>query len=145
MTGREDPMTKTVKPQPLVNPGPGAYKPDLGFDKINKTMQSAKNLQMFGLEKFGITVVKPSTSFASKVTRFTDKQLQEKQRLPGPGDYEAALSESKNPWSKRKKLSPGKGNQELAMVPWNKVHNPPSIPSHEFVYGYEEENGELIR
>jgi len=65
---------------------------------------------MFGLEKFGITVVKPSTSFASKVTRFTDKQLQEKQRLPGPGDYEAALSESKNPWSKRKKLSPGKGN-----------------------------------
>lgn len=32
MTGREDPMTKTVKPQPLVNPGPGAYKPELGFD-----------------------------------------------------------------------------------------------------------------
>jgi len=25
MTGREDPMTKTVKPQPLLNPGPGAY------------------------------------------------------------------------------------------------------------------------
>ena len=51
-------------------------------------MQSAKNLQLYGLEKFGITVVKPSTSFASKVTRFTDKQLQEKVRIPGPGQYE---------------------------------------------------------
>jgi len=48
-------------------------------------MQSAKSLQMYGLDKFGITVVKPSTSFASKVNRFTDKNFLEKQRLPGPG------------------------------------------------------------
>ena len=47
----------------------------MGFDQISKTMQSAKSLQMYGLEKFGITVVKPSTSFASKVNRFSDKQL----------------------------------------------------------------------
>ncbi len=40
---------------------------------------------MYGLDKFGITVVKPSTSFASKVNRFADKSLQEKMRLPGPG------------------------------------------------------------
>jgi hypothetical protein len=25
------------------------------------------------------------------------------------------------------------------------MHNPPSIPSHEYVFGYEEENGELVR
>jgi hypothetical protein len=25
------------------------------------------------------------------------------------------------------------------------MHNPPSIPSHDFVFGYEEENGELVR
>lgn len=30
-------------------------------------------------------------------------------------------------------------------MPWNKVHNPPSIPSHDFVFGYEEEQGELVR
>ena len=71
-------MTKTVKPQPLINPGPGAYKPEIGFDQISKTMQSAKSLQLYGLDKFGITVVKQSNAFASKVTRFTDKNLQEK-------------------------------------------------------------------
>jgi hypothetical protein len=25
------------------------------------------------------------------------------------------------------------------------MHNPPSIPSHDYVFGYEEENGELVR
>ncbi len=30
-------------------------------------------------------------------------------------------------------------------VPWNKQINPPSIPSHNYVFGYEEENGELVR
>ncbi len=33
-------------------------------------MQSAKNLSMYGLEKFGITVIKPSNAFASRVDRF---------------------------------------------------------------------------
>ena len=64
-------MTKTVKPQPLLNPGPGAYQADAGgFEQINRTMQSAKSVQQYGLDKFGIAVVKPSTSFASKVQRF---------------------------------------------------------------------------
>lgn len=91
MTGREDPMTKTVKPQPLLNPGPGAYQADVGgFELINRTMQSAKSVQQYGLDKFGIAVVKPSTSFASKVQRFQDKNFIEKQRLPGPGSYDGA-------------------------------------------------------
>jgi hypothetical protein len=40
---------------------------------------------MYGLEKFGITVVKPSNCFASKVDRFQEKQSKEKAVLPGPG------------------------------------------------------------
>jgi hypothetical protein len=43
----------------------------------------------------------------------------------------------------KKKPSPTK-NPDWAHVPWNKMH-PPSIPSHEYVFGYEEENGELVR
>ena len=143
MTGRDDPMTKSVKPQPLVNPGPGSYKPDMGFDQISRTMQSAKSLSLYGLDKFGITVVKPSTSFASKVNRFTDKHLQEMTRLPGPGQYEAEAAPIGGPQPK-KRPSPSK-NPEWAQVPWSKIHNPPSIPSHDFVFGYEEENGELVR
>ena len=54
-------------------------------------MQSAKSLQMYGLDKFGITVVKESNAFASKVTRFIDKEAQEKQRVPGPGQYEGVF------------------------------------------------------
>ena len=51
-------------------PGPGAYNATTGFDQHNKAMQSAKTLQEFGLDQFGIQLVKPHTSFASKVQRF---------------------------------------------------------------------------
>jgi hypothetical protein len=33
-------------------------------------MQSAKTLQKFGLDQFGIQLVKPNNAFASKVKRF---------------------------------------------------------------------------
>ena len=39
--------------------GPGAYSATNGFDQINKAMQSAKTLQQFGLDQFGIQLVKP--------------------------------------------------------------------------------------
>ncbi len=42
---------------------------------------------MFGLEKFGITVIKPSNAFASKVNRFQEKAQPEKNFTPGPGQY----------------------------------------------------------
>jgi hypothetical protein len=64
-------------------------------------MQSAKNLSMYGLEKFGITLVKPSNCFASKVDRFQEKQLKEKAELPGPGAYVA-----EQPWVKPKRVAP---------------------------------------
>jgi hypothetical protein len=105
-------------------------------------MQSAKSLQAYGLDKFGITVLKPSTCFASKVTRFTDKQVLEKHKLPGPGSYEAPLEIAKS-GTKKRQGSPLR-NPETALVPYGKNH-PPSIPSHDFVFGYEEEGGELIR
>ena len=35
---------------------------------------------------------------------------------------------------------------EWQMVQWNKIQNPPSIPSHENVFGYEEnDKGELVK
>jgi hypothetical protein len=64
-------------------------------------MQSAKNLSMFGLEKFGITVIKPSNCFSSKVDRFQDKSTKEKSHTPGPGQYTDDLS-----WVKQKKNAP---------------------------------------
>jgi hypothetical protein len=33
-------------------------------------MQSAKTLQQFGLDQFGIQLIKPNNAFASKVKRF---------------------------------------------------------------------------
>ena len=58
MTGREEPVNKVVKPPPVpgnwfsfmkvikdfISIGPGAYRPESGFDQISKTMQSAKSL-----------------------------------------------------------------------------------------------------
>jgi hypothetical protein len=51
-------------------------------------MQSAKTLQSFGLDQFGIQLVKPNNAFASKVKRF-DKGFEAKQHaeVPGPGQY----------------------------------------------------------
>ena len=54
----------------MYNPGPTAYAPPVGFDQINKSMQSAKTLNMYGLDQFGIQVIKPSNNFASKTARF---------------------------------------------------------------------------
>lgn len=56
---------------------------------------------MYGLEKFGITVIKPSNCFASKVDRFTEKAVKEKSITPGPGQYVQDPS-----WVKSKKQAP---------------------------------------
>lgn len=118
--------------------GPGAYQPAIGFDQIGKSMQSAKNLSMFGLEKFGITVIKPSNCFQSKVDRFQDKNLKDKSQTPGPGQYTDDLN-----WVKQKKNAP---KPEWQQITWNRMQNPPSIPSHENVFGYEEnDTGELVK
>ena len=50
-------------------------------------MQSAKNLAMYGLEKYGIPINKPLNAFASKVERFNEKEVKEKSHTPGPGQY----------------------------------------------------------
>jgi len=76
-------------------------------------MQSAKNLSMYGLEKFGITVIKPTNCFSSKVDRFSDKNVKEKAQAPGPGQYNQHTT-----WVKAKK-NPAK--TEWQHVTWNKM------------------------
>ena len=60
-------------------------------------MKSAKEMERFGLEKFGIQVIKPSANFASRQKRFDSSKAEktvalisedEKARqVPGPGQY----------------------------------------------------------
>lgn len=93
---------------------------------------------MYGLEKYGIPINKPLNAFASKVERFNEKEVKEKSHTPGPGQY----SQQSN-WIKMQKTGP---KPEWQMVPWTKQTNPPSIPSHDNVFGYEEnEKGMLIK
>lgn len=68
-------------------PGPGSYNYTNGFDQIKTAMQNAKTLQNFGLDQFGIQLVKPNTSFASKVRRFEGNFVSGKADAPGPGQY----------------------------------------------------------
>jgi hypothetical protein len=90
------------------------------------------------LEKFGITVIKPSNAFASKVDRFQHQQKPTKAQVPGPGQYNP-----KSEWVKVKSLGT---KSEWKNVAFNKISNPPSIPSHDFVFGYEEDpKGHLVR
>ena len=81
--------------------------------------------------------MKPHTSFASRVKRLGE--LGPKSEAPGPGQYH-----KDSEWVKRKtsnsQWSAGI-QQQHALLP-----NPPSIPSHNNVFGYEENGrGELIR
>ena len=98
---------------------------------------------MYGLEKFGITVIKPSNCFASRVDRFQDKQSKEKSHTPGPGQY---VGESNWVNSKRVNNNTGPKPDWQQQIQWNRMQNPPSIPSHDNVFGYEENNnGELVK
>ena len=109
-----------------------------GFDQIHRDKESAKTLQAFGLDQFGIQFVKPNTCFASRVKRFQGSELGGQQKdVPGPGQY------FKEPeWVKKRQTNAGwNKSQSTALMP-----NPPSIPSHDFVFGYEENAaGKLIR
>ena len=122
-----------------VNLGPGAYNVTNGFEKIQRDMESAKTLQGFGLDQYGIQFVKPNTSFASRVKRFQGGELDgQRTDAPGPGQY---FKESE--WGKHRKTESGwkKGGNVPVFNP-----NPPSIPSHNNVFGYEENaRGTLIR
>ena len=73
-------------------PGPGSYTVTNGFSKIQRDMQSAKTLQGFGLDQFGINFVKPHTSFASRVKRFHGGEIGPKTENPGPGAYQHRMA-----------------------------------------------------
>ena len=108
-----------------------------GFDQIHRDMQSAKTLQGFGLDQFGIQFVKPHTSFASRVKRFHGSELGPKSEAPGPGSYNQDTQ-----WVRKHQSNQG-WNKGMAQV---MQPNPPSIPSHDNVFGYEEDaRGTLIR
>lgn len=99
-------------------------------------MNQVQHLKSQGLESFGINVIKNSCNFASKANRFEYKDLREKSMLPGPGAYaHEGNNQKKN--GNVQSLSQGRFNEKLnpSML---KVTNPPSIPSHLSVFGYEE-------
>ena len=73
-----------------VTPGPGVYSPNecSGFDKIGVDVKNMKAIQEHGLDKFGISLIRPTNNFASKIDRFGKagkKKSQEKS--PEPGQY----------------------------------------------------------
>ena len=73
--------------------------------------------------------MKPHTSFASRVKRFQGSELGPKNEAPGPGQYYQQPQ-----WIKQQKYN-NQCNKGMtnALLP-----NPPSIPSHNNVFGYEE-------
>ena len=66
--------------------GPGKYETSLaqGFEGIQNSVSLAKQLEKLGLNRYGIQVVKPSSQFTSKKSRFDVKSLTPE---PGPGTY----------------------------------------------------------
>lgn len=88
------------------------------------------------MDELTITGVKPTPNFASKVPRFKEK-IKSNQNL-GPGRYVPS-----DTWIKEPKRHP---RTEFRPVEWQRTPNPPSIPSHDNVFGYEEtKTGDLKR
>ncbi len=116
----------TVATQGKGNPGPGFYKPNDGFDRINQDVENMKAIQSQGLDKFGISLIKPSGSFTSKVRRFNSSVSHNvKKNLewsPEPGTYNLTKT-----WSAKGTIRMN-ASKKLTVVKENQ--NPPSIPSH---------------
>ena len=76
-----------------VTPGPGVYSPNecSGFDKIGVDVKNMKAIQEHGLDKFGISLIRPTNNFASNIDRFgKPKNLKVKkiaEKSPEPGQY----------------------------------------------------------
>ena len=107
-------------------------------------MQNAKTLMNFGIEQFGIQLVKPNTCFASKVKRFQGGFGGNKDEAPGPGQYgmNQGFTQTKGQvhWKANQKDS------KYKQTMMQQLQNPPSIPSHNAVFGYnEDDRGKLIR
>lgn len=88
------------------------------------------------MDELAITGVKQSSNFASKVPRF--KENKKTNLNLGPGRYVPNDS-----WMRDSKKMP---KTEFKPVEWQRTPNPPSIPSHDNVFGYEEtKTGDLKR
>lgn len=90
------PIAYTNKGTNAITPGPGSYDGGVGaFEKIGKAMQSAKALQSYGLDQFGIQLVKPHNVFSSSTKRFDvkkQKQMMQTANTVGPGTYHQETS-----------------------------------------------------
>lgn len=83
----------------------------------------------FGVDQLTIQGQKQSSNFASKVPRFNANKKNLNPNL-GPGRYVPQsewIKESKRPQK-----------PEFQQIQWQRAPNPPSIPSHDNVFGYEE-------
>ena len=111
-------------------PGPGTYSTSYaGFDRVKEASQQIKQQKEFGVDQLTMQNVKPSSNFASRVPRFNQKKKGVNPNL-GPDRYVP-----QDEWVKPGKAPP---KPEFQQVQWQRAPNPPSIPSHDNVFGYEE-------
>ena len=119
-------------------PGPGTYSSSyVGFESIQQASVTLKTQKDFGVDPIMINGQKQSSNFASKVPRFSEGKKFGNNNL-GPGRYVP-----EDNWNKvnRRPYKP-----EFHQIQWQRAPNPPSIPSHDNVFGYEEtKSGELKR
>jgi len=89
------------------------------------------------MDQINLQGAKQTSNFASKVPRFKNKKKTTGQNL-GPGRYVP-----EDNWVKDGRIAP---KAEFQQVQWQRAPNPPSIPSHNNVFGYEEtKSGDLKR
>lgn len=118
-------------------PGPGTYSSShVGFESIQQASVTLKAQKELGVDPVMIGEQKPSSNFASKVPRFAEgKKINNNL---GPGRYVPD-----DEWIKSNKRPP---KPEFHQIQWQRAPHPPSIPSHDNVFGYEEtKSGELKR
>ena len=117
-------------------PGPGTYSAShAGFDSIREKSMQYKKQKDFGVDQLALQGQKPSSNFASKVPRFKQARKGVNPNL-GPDRYVP-----RDDWVKDSKRPP---KPEFQQIQWQRAPNPPSIPSHDNVFGYEEtKSGDL--
>lgn len=104
---------------------------------MNQALTLQDPVQQQYMQKLSLQPVKPSALFRSVVPRFQKPKTQTNNSL-GPGCYEKSSKQ------KRQRVQSAKPLRQK--LEWTKEANPPSIPSHDFKFGYDEtEDGQLKR
>ena len=130
-------------------PGPGQYDVNVGFDALDQKYKQQKSQE--GLDILAPPILPTTSAFKPGPERFDNPNLRRKALMPGPGQYDMENVEMRRLGGNNSRSGTQLSFKSdmitgQSIMGRTKIVNPPSIPSHLNIYGYDvNETGHLIK